>query len=160
MNRYTGSLKVPDSFDVIKKSWECRRQYDLFLSLAISALMCGIITVGFPFFLKGVLSLLLPSGEIIRRKYREQIGGSKRKLFLWSSGIYVQYKLGKQEVFCKSQKNGCVVCAVILGTAFFRQRNVGIKINIFSSALEHALYLVYVGVCAANQWERLSRGQA
>lgn len=82
LNGYTGSQKVPASFDVIKKPWECRRQFDLFLSLAISAPKCGIITVGFPFFLKGVLSLLLPSGEIIRRKYREQIGGSKRKLFL------------------------------------------------------------------------------
>lgn len=82
LNGYTGSLKVPASFDVIMKPWECRRQFDLFLSSAILALMCGIITVGFPFFLKGVLSLLLPSGEIISRKYREQMGGSTRKLFL------------------------------------------------------------------------------
>lgn len=82
LNGYTGSLKVPPFFDVIRKPWERRRQFGLFLSLAVSAPMCGIITVGFPFFLKGVLSLLLPSGEIISRKYREQIGGSKKKLFL------------------------------------------------------------------------------
>lgn len=118
MNGCTGSLKVPALSDVSKKPWECRRLFDLFLSLPISALMCGIIAVGLPFFLKGVLSLLLPSGEIISRKYREQTGGSKRKLFLQSSGSYMRYKLGKQEVFCKSQKKSWVVRAIILGAAF------------------------------------------
>lgn len=46
------------------------------------------------------------------------------------------------------------------GNCLFRLRNIGIKINICISALERTLYLVYVGVYAANQWERLCRGQA